>query len=316
MPLLKTTSKVYKSPAPLTSRLFFSFLLHRPSMSQTFPSHWSPSLSVPLLSSSSTHPQSSLQTFSRGIQSPFGPMKLHKQQEPHWVWRFKRREEKLGLIMLSLMRSKTDAITDKKARHCGIQLHPLDFHTGETSPSLTPYFSPTEENLLVRQPSCLLRENRFFRTSCRASTGKSNSVSLAKCDRNLRRALSAELERYRLVARRRMIIPGLKSFDIHKGFDSLITHSDRTPSISISRAMRIEDGRRGRQCHQIVHLGTDEYPDPARPSITELQVLISVIWERMRIEKRATRMKDKLRRYDHSAHRLKHHVVPVNDEPI
>lgn len=228
------------------------------------------------------------------------------------MWRFKRREEKLGLIMLSLARSKTNAITDKKARHCGIQLHPLDFHTGETSPSVTPYFSPAEENLLVRQPSFVLQNNRFFRTSRRDSSGKSSSVSLAKHDRNLRRALSENLDLYRLVAKRRKIIPGLKSFDIHRGFDSLITHHDKKPSISITRAMRIDDGRRGRQCHQIVHLNTDEYPDPARPSITELQVLISVISDRMRMEKKKTRMKDKLRRYDHSAHRLNHNVVPVS----
>lgn len=232
------------------------------------------------------------------------------------MWRFKRREEKLGLIMLSLARSKMDAITDKKARHCGIQLHPLDFRTGETSPGVTPYFSPTGCHLLVRQPTCLLKKNRFFRTSYRDSTGKSSSLYLAKRDLNLRRALSEELERYRFVAKRRIIIPGLKSFDIHKGFDSLITHSDKKPSISVSRAMRIDTGRRGRQCHQIVHLSTDEYPDPARPSITELQVLISVIWDRMSMEKRKTRMKDKLRRYDCSAHRMNHYVYPVSDSPV
>lgn len=113
-----------------------------------------------------------------------------------------------------------------------------------------------------------------------------------------------------------MTIDGLHSFDIHEGFDSLITHSDKKPSISISKSMRMEDDLRGRQCHQIVHLNTDEYPDPARPSITELQVLISVIWDRIRIEKRKTRMKDKLRRYDTSAYRLNHHVFPVSDAPI
>lgn len=110
-------------------------------------------------------------------------MKLHKQQEPHWVWRFKRREENLGMIVLSLARSKTDAITDKKAKHCSIQLHPLDFHTGETSLGVTPYFSPTEEKRLARLPTAVLQKNRFFRTSSRDSTG----LSQAKRDRNLRR---------------------------------------------------------------------------------------------------------------------------------
>lgn len=243
-------------------------------------------------------------------------MKIHKQQEPHWVWRFKRREEKLGMIMLSLFRSKTDFITDKKTKHCGIQLHPLNFKTGETSPSVTPYFEPTEDTLLVRQPACLVQRNKFFAASYQDAASKSRSKSLARRDRKLRGALSQELEHYRLVAKRRRWMPGLKSFNIHEGFDSLITHDDKKPSISIIRSMRIEDGRRGRQCHQIVHLNSSEYPDPARPSITELQVLISIIWDRMHMEKGKTQMKDKLRRYDASAHRITHHVVPVSDKQL
>lgn len=75
--------------------------------------------------------------------------------------------------------------------------------------------------------------------------------------------------------------------------------------------MRLDEGRRGRRSHQIAHLKSSEYPDPARPSITELQVLITLIWDRMKIERTKTQLKNKLRRYDHSAHRHIRYVFPV-----
>lgn len=203
------TSLVYKPTPPPSLGLYFlsSFISPIMSLAVSPRSHTS-APSFPCLLNNKPK-------VSREDSSPFGAMKLQRQQEPHWVWRFKRRQEKLLLIIMSLARSKTDSITDKKAKHCRIQLNPLNFQTGETSPSVTPYFTPTEDEVLVRQPACVLMKSQFIRRSLRgptSSTSKSSSQSQSKYDRLLRKTLSEELERYRLAATYRRRIPGLKSF--------------------------------------------------------------------------------------------------------
>lgn len=239
-------------------------------------------------------------------------MKLHSPPQPYWVWRFKHRQDDLGMTMVSLMDSETDAITDETAQSLNIQLHHLDFHTGETSPSARQYFMPADENFVPRQPASVIQRTSFMKEYLRIPSTKPQAKE--KRDRNLRQALSDDLELYRAVAKREWKIPGLESFRVPKGMKDVVEHNDKKPAFTVSRAMEMDGGRRGRQCHQIAHLQASEYPDAASPSITELQVMIALIWDRMHQEKKETQMKSKLRRYDASAERITHHVFPVNDE--
>lgn len=75
--------------------------------------------------------------------------------------------------------------------------------------------------------------------------------------------------------------------------------------------MRIDCKRRSRQCHQIITLGTEEYPDPARPSITELEVLVTMILDGMRNERMSGKFSDPRRRPYRPA--KTNHIIPVSD---
>lgn len=143
--------------------------------------------------------------------SPYGTMQIHRQQEPHWLWRFKRREEKLGRILKSLQRSEIDTISDKKLQHCGIQLHPLDFKTGATSPSVTTYFTPTTDKLMTKQPVPIFFKNQFIKC-CLPTLDQLDSLTQSERDRDLRNKLGRVFEDYRIVANKYRTIPGLKSF--------------------------------------------------------------------------------------------------------
>jgi hypothetical protein len=126
-------------------------------------------------------------------------MSLRKKQEPHWVWRHERREEKLQKILKSLQRSTTDQITAEKAQHCGIQLTPLDFYTGDTLPLVRSSFTPRDDDLLLKKPTWMLRKSNFFR--CSLGTGlKYKDKTPNQREGLLRSALAQAFKDYRATA--------------------------------------------------------------------------------------------------------------------
>lgn len=141
-------------------------------------------------------------------------MSLHRQQQPHWLWRHKSREAKLLMILESLQGSTEDHITAKTAQHSGIQLNPLDFETGDTSPFVTTCFAPrNDDSLLIRKTRYQLERSNFFRCSL-GFGAKYQNKSPRQRSKLLRSALVETFKDYRNIANRsRNVVADLHRYE-------------------------------------------------------------------------------------------------------
>lgn len=141
-------------------------------------------------------------------------MRVRRQQQPYWLWSHKLREAKLDLILKLLQVSTDDQITAKKAQFYGMQLTPLDFHTGDTSPSVTPCFAPRDDDhILIKKRRWMLEKSTFFR--CFLGQGANcQNKTLRQRDGLLRSALITAFKDYRTIANRiRSVVPDLLSIE-------------------------------------------------------------------------------------------------------
>ncbi|KAJ5149424.1 hypothetical protein N7448_001002 [Penicillium atrosanguineum] len=236
-------------------------------------------------------------------------MLLRRQQQPHWLWRHKRSETKLHMILQSLQGSTEDQITAEKAQHCGMQLNPLDFETGDTSPFVSPCFAPRDDDsLLIRKTRFQLQKSNFFRC-CLGTGAKYQNKSPRQRNNLLRSALVETFKDYRNIANRsRNIVADLHhyEFDSHSiysddefgpnltmntdrddgSLDRAIHHNGKQANLRVvtSHELRSENHRM-RHNHQIITISINERPG-ALPSITELQVLATQTRQAMRFERK------------------------------
>lgn len=141
-------------------------------------------------------------------------MRVRRQQQPYWLWRHKFCETKLDIILQFLQLSTDNQITAKKAQYYGMQLTPLDFYTGDTSPSVTACFAPRDDDhMLIKKRRWMLEKSTFFR--CFLGQGAScQNKTLRQRDGLLRSALITAFKDYRTIANRiRSIVPDLHSIE-------------------------------------------------------------------------------------------------------
>ncbi|KAJ5191090.1 uncharacterized protein N7498_010075 [Penicillium cinerascens] len=237
-------------------------------------------------------------------------MRVRRQQQPYWLWSHKLREAKLDLILKLLQVSTDDQITAKKAQFYGIQLTPLDFHTGDTSPSVTPCFAPRDDDhILIKKRRWMLEKSTFFR--CFLGQGANcQNKTVRQRDGLLRSALITAFKDYRTIATRiRNVVPDLLSIDNDNSLDGLIHHNGEKAKFRLLTAHRLRSkNHRIRQNHQIITISPNEYSDTL-PSITELQVLVTMMRQAMVNERKLGHFSDC--RMRHWQERMPKYVFPT-----
>ncbi|KAJ5570457.1 uncharacterized protein N7459_009887 [Penicillium hispanicum] len=212
---------------------------------------------------------------------------LKKRQTPHWVWRYKRRQEKLAKISIALDNAKTNTLTDKKIQTCRMELNPVDFDTGSAAEHVTQYFmprttvgmtTPLRNSKWSKLRSPKNTPSKFFDCTRSLRLKKLSMLSQAKKDRKLLVSLLEDFENYRL----RATICGRRptSFRAYKPNDRAWLALERPVLEKGACIPRMMVTRTDRQSHRIITLGTNTYPEP-RPSIQEVETLITFIQEAM-----------------------------------
>ncbi|KAJ6108018.1 hypothetical protein N7523_009341 [Penicillium sp. IBT 18751x] len=214
-------------------------------------------------------------------------MTLRRQQKPHWLWHHKRREAQLRIILKSLQESTEDQITVRGAQHRGIQLNPLNFETGDTTPSVTPFFAPRDDNhLLIRKTQSQLQKKNFFRCSLGTDI-KYQDKSQRQRSNMLRSALVETFKDYHNIANRsRSVVADLHRYEGDGSFNSAICHNGKQANLRIVTSHELRStNHRMRHNHQVLTISINEHPG-ALPSITEIQFLAIQIRQAMRAERK------------------------------
>lgn len=142
-------------------------------------------------------------------------MRLKKQQEPTWVWRYEHHSEVLVNIWTYLTSMLTDSIPDDLIRLLNINLQPLDFFSGKTvtdlAASFDPFFMPTNEMILLKQKNKCIEHTVQFPPH----TGKPPKASAKPTsqDLDLQKDLVDELQKFCLLAQKYPVAKRMSHFE-------------------------------------------------------------------------------------------------------
>jgi hypothetical protein len=118
------------------------------------------------------------------------------------------------MIFKSLQGSADNDITAQEAQHYGIKLTPLDFETGDTSPSVNVCFTPRDDNnLLIRKTKFMLENSKFFR--CYHGTGAKYKNKTPRQRNNLLRSALVEAfkDYHNMANRSRNVVANLHHYE-------------------------------------------------------------------------------------------------------
>lgn len=142
-------------------------------------------------------------------------MRLKKQHEPTWVWRYKHHTEVLLTTWSYLTLLVNDLIPDAFVRMLNVNLQPLDFFTGKTftnpAASLTPFFLPTDKKVLRKKKNKSIEHTIKFPKhlgKAHKSTDKPTSE-----DTQLQKDLTEELQKFCFLAQSYRGCDGMTRFE-------------------------------------------------------------------------------------------------------
>ncbi|KAJ5355490.1 uncharacterized protein N7496_012702 [Penicillium cataractarum] len=206
-------------------------------------------------------------------------MRLKMQQEPTWMWRYKHHSEVLVNIWTYLTQMLTDSIPDVFIKKLNVNLQPLDFFSGKTvtdpAASFDPFFMPTDKKVLQKKKNKSIEHTVNFPPHLgkpHKATAKPTSQDL-----DLQKDLVEELQKFCLLAESYPVAEKMTHFDrpSNANAENIRTLAGSVP-FQIPWAMEYKQGAR------VITLAPEAYPDPVRPSATEVEVLIAIITQGLR----------------------------------
>lgn len=112
-------------------------------------------------------------------------LRLRKRQAPLWVVQHQQRRDEISILLAYLQEAiKGDTISGENVEDC-IELNPLDYDTGVTSSSVTPYFGRRLDLRLPRKANLVKTQNQFR---------KAEKFIQSKRDIQLSQALAHEID--------------------------------------------------------------------------------------------------------------------------
>ncbi|KAJ5875690.1 uncharacterized protein N7473_013037 [Penicillium subrubescens] len=205
--------------------------------------------------------------------------RLRKQHEPTWVWRYKHHTEVLQNIRTHLTLLLNESIPDSFVRMLNVKLHPLHFSTGKTftdpAASFDYFFIPTDKRVSWNNKNEPIERTIEFPESL----GKPHKPSSWPTDEDiqLQKDLEEELQKFCRLADSNQLSKRMTPIPRPKNMDKENVRTlAGSVNFHVSRAVEHRHGAR------VITLVPEAYPNPARPSSTEIQVLITVITQGLR----------------------------------
>ncbi|KAJ5403224.1 hypothetical protein N7509_003095 [Penicillium cosmopolitanum] len=217
---------------------------------------------------------------------------------PLWVLEHQRRQKDISTL-LACLRDSPDGNTITGDMENRVELNCLDYETGLTHPSVTPYFGRRDHLGLLEKPTLMKTRSRFLHAEKDRDSEK---------DLKLLQALAHEIDIQLGRHYRELEVQNAAPYEwediLNSSRDGKLKFNNTQSCCRVRRAVEVVEERRN---HRMALLQMNAHANPDKPTVTELQVLLQFMkdgdWER----RVWWRLNDK----NVSMHNKTHHVVPV-----